>query len=746
MALYLPGLAPILAFASLSIKPALLSLFENYILGLSAQALRPALKSIILALLPGLEEESSEEFEHTLGILDRLKGLIGSSIDKPHEQSAASGDQLFWQCLFLASITSASRRPGALAYLVRYLPRLGTRNADPSRKDAVALSGTELDGLSPEIEAVALPEPGLLIRCFCAGLRDGQVLVQRGFLDLLVTHLPLHSIVLQEKTSNDDLGSLIAAASSLVARRDMSLNRRLWTWFLGPEPSTDTDSSTVTSRSLPGSPGIIGPSHYQNASRTQYFEQHGLRPLVKSIKDMLKDESQNPAIRARPFRICLSLMDRWETGVLVVPQIFLPAMESVWRCRKVATSQEFSTEVLRSANMFFDGVESGLIWSELIRIIIHAFDTEAFGTQSAQEQLDLVLFIVTNFNIHEEEEMLTVHMPIVSLAVLVCIHSQTRQQTRPQTVVDAPVHLALRIASRLIEVIPPRAFASDSSKHNSNSSKTVEGRDIVLEIQKFYTSNQANSSFETPTFLTKDVGKLLLDSALGLVARDLKSNQFVAYFDLEISILDNIIKKVPNVEASHTEFASELHHASQRLAARESEAPFPVISSLVLVLETVCTYASSRPWLSEDLVRQDIPNLVRGLWPSLSPSRPRYNVEAVRCLWRLQSISPDTQLVESSITTFMVDQGSKDQISIEGVRRFITIWTHSPSIINSSGSRRSSLVRNKSKLEEVTRNLTYELPVTERPLMLLLDVLEAPKCDLFVFVTTWLQSLTNFQV
>src|SRR5436189_5563095 len=73
LALYLPGSAPTLSLASLSVRPLFLSLIETYLFALDPISIRPALKAIILALLPGLEEETSDDFETTLRIVNKFR-------------------------------------------------------------------------------------------------------------------------------------------------------------------------------------------------------------------------------------------------------------------------------------------------------------------------------------------------------------------------------------------------------------------------------------------------------------------------------------------------------------------------------------------------------------------------------------------------------------------------------------------------------------------------------------------------
>src|SRR5207249_1432493 len=125
-----------------------------------------------------------------------------------------------------------------------------------------------------------------------------------------------------------------------------------------------------------------------------------------------------PSERAKPFRISLSLMDRWEVGGLVIPEAFLPIMRSVQQYKQLATSKTQFDDVFRSASVFFDGVESNLIFSELLTLIHLDSPSIEVSSNRAVEDLKLVGFIMSNFNL-KEEEMLVVHVPLLLLALLV---------------------------------------------------------------------------------------------------------------------------------------------------------------------------------------------------------------------------------------------------------------------------------------------------------------------------------------
>ena len=727
--------------------------------------LRSALKAIALALLPGLEDETSEEFERTFTILNKFRNAVGRDLERSIGQANGSGDQHYWQSLFLASITSPSRRQGTLAYMVKELPLLGTPDIPHSGSYEVEVSEPRAPrrNFSPQIEAVTTPEPGLLIRCFAAGLQDEQLLIQRGFLDLLVTHLPLHSVVLRQKVVPRDLELLVAAAAAVVVRREMSLNRRLWTWFLGPEPSSGPDDSAPSS---PNSSPTVPPARNYDPqlSQSEYFDRHGVAPLVSTVLRMIVDDSLKPPEKARPFRICLSLMDRWEIGGLVVPQIFLPAIESVWRYQRLAPSKEAFEEVLRSANVFFDAVESSLIWVELSKIVIGALKTkvpepEEVNSSSPRDRLDLVLFVIINFNLREEE-MLAIHVPMVTLALITSLRLffETHSHNDQESLLPA-IDIAFDVAICLFDLIPVKLLrkgAGQGPTTRGDGRQNDSSHHVLQEIQEFYRKLEEGSENAVPPLDNTDLRDLLLQNATRIVTLGLGTPIQVAYLDKEVAFLDRLLRKaqVSGLEddegTGSTALApimSSLLTASHTGAATNGidVLPFPTISVLVSTLEMMNNASPSKAWSSNHRVRQILPNLLTGLWTYISPSRPKHSVEAVRCLWRVHSMSPDVQLVEASISTLMLydENGHRSQsVKIEGARRFATVWAHIGSISKTPADRHMSS-GSEGRLSGKKVNESF---VLAQPLMLLLDSLFDPKTDMFTFTVSWLQSLSSIQV
>jgi hypothetical protein len=718
----------VLSFASLTVRSPFLALLETHLLKLDPIALRPAFKAIILALLPGLEEETSEDFEQTLKLLDGFReALHGEGADDSRTKSA---DEYFWQCFFLASITGNSRRLGALAYLTRHLPKLGRPliQATPNLHH-------DVDARSEEVsEIVTSPEPGLLIRCFAAGLGDDQILIQRGFLDLLVTHLPLHAKVFQKRVKPDDLELLMTAAAGVVARRDMSLNRRLWSWLLGPDPVAGGDGDEG-----PESPSTLsasGADPIKSAiSRTTYFEDCGLKPLTKAILKMIAQEKLAPAERAKPFRICLSLMDRWEIGGIVVPEIFLPLIRSVKSYQKQASKKADFNEVLRSASVFFDGVESGVIWSEIMVLITEAIGSAKSTVDERLDNLSLVRFMLGHFNVREEE-MLVVHAPLSCLALLAMLGDTSLK------VVDSKIStLAIDVAIDLIDLIPARAYITRPSTQSSISQEvhshdwSIDSRDIVGKVRRFYVQDQGDLTISPPPFTAQNTCELLLREAGRATSQSLDGTRSSAEIAIRTRLLVSLLSSTPKVDSLDSE---GLLDAIRNQLLSSPHLPFSSFTSTISVVTALYPrYISHEQFLTL------LDPLVGVAWSYLSPSDPKYHVEAVRSLWQLQTcLSTSNHEIEAALCRLIVQYETSKRDADNG-RRFSILWTHTLQD-NTSYDRRGSKTTNgeAGPLTPASIARDYEAMLC-RPLFLLLDSLLDEKTQLSATTKIWLQHIAG---
>lgn len=745
--MYFPGISPTLTFASLSVRPLFISLIETYLPELEPAAIRPALKAIILALLPGLEEEASEDFEPTLRTLNKIRSLT-SQLDNSRGLGANSGGQYFWQCLFLASITNPSRRLGVLAYLNRHLPKLGITDAKVARPEKGETPDILTDSMAIA-NSVISPEPGLLIRCFASGLADDQLLVQRNFLDLLVTNLPLHSPMLLSKIARHDFERLVIAAAGVVARRDMSLNRRLWAWFLGPEPANATIDSPNPNSEKPNAMVTDG----QDQTQSQYFSRFGLDPLVRGLLKMINQNSALPTERSRPLRIALSLMDRWEVGGFVVPAVFLPVMRSVQEFERAAPKPHFD-EVFRSASAFFDGVESSLIFSELLYLVDLDLNDLRLNHEKKLDNLKLAHFILANFNVREEE-MLMIHVPLLVLAILAKTNQMVSLNPHKEDSVSGRpiIQRLIKLLSLLVGFVPERAFArntaSDGHTSGQLSATAATETDISKSIHEFY--DQGKESLDLPPlpFSPRILSELVLHEAHQLSMSALKTPESEILTKDILNLLISLLKKTPKSgiladNSLYTAFYENLCLDDLPLNTHT----FAIISSITATTTTLYNISGPGYYVTYQQMNDLVPILVRHLWAFLSSKSPKFHVEAVRCLWLLHSISWKDHLVEASITSLMIGPSSSSlhQVSnIENAERFFVLWNHSHHWTYDSSSMRvaeESALNGKSSGQD--RSL-YQLSLLQRPLFIILDLLSKDVDEASQSAREWLQDLPSIQ-
>ncbi|QDS71284.1 hypothetical protein FKW77_001115 [Venturia effusa] len=734
--LYLPGLSSVLSFAALSVRPYFLSLLEDHVLHIGPSALRPAIKSIILTLLPGLEDETSEDFERVVQVLDKFRTVSEEKLNNTQgDKEGDTRDSYFWQCFFLATITSPSRRQGALAFLARYLPKFATHGS----------ADQALQSLPMASQAALSPEPGLLIRCFAAGLLDPQLLVQRGFLDLLVTHLPLNSAVLQQAVPQADLDRIVFAAAGVVSRRDMSLNRRLWAWFLGPEPKGDVEKAEDNASSGVKSPTVDLSSHH-----AAYFGQFGLQSLTRSILSLLHRKEGSPAERARPFRICLSLMDRWEVGGLLIPDLFIPAMRNVFEYSQSASKSDVD-DVVKSASIFFDGVESGLIWAKIFQLLETSLRPSKESETNCTSNLQLCLFILQRFNLREEE-MLVHHMPLTLLAALVLLNE--RDAGSSSRCRSARVeHLALDVVERLANITPERAFAPDHSEGNSGRSLSTS-REVLAFISRFYTEHQGTLDGELRPLSSAVVCQTLLRQTLALFLSSFGRSHAFADTETTARVLCNLLQKVPGVTPMLREV--DLQSTLQNSLAIDTSKQmnpieFPTVSAVTMLLATTQSITTEEPYMATPDFLKIQHGLVRLLWIHLSSGNPKYHVEAVRCLWQLEAISPSSRYIEASITDLLslslrATTRGQPVSRIDSACRFMVLWNHSMQEKAGHGGEKGQRAMIKRKSSSTGLNTAAGFPtdpssILARPLFVLLDCLAEEGTELFDYVKAWIREL-----
>ncbi|KAJ3884760.1 Dopey, N-terminal-domain-containing protein [Lentinula edodes] len=261
------------------------------------------MKSFILALLPGLEEETGEFFEKVISLLDRLSGTVSPSF--------------FFQNIWLVMLTTPSARGTALNLLSRRL--------------------SQLHGLE-DITSIVGSDIGLMIRAFAAALEDKNLLVRRSALDLLLQSMRVDSSAVK-RAQSEDKSILMRAAISVVLRRDLSLNRRLYSWLLGPGKKSE--------------------------KQIEYFKDNALELLRSMLKEDMSPSGEYS--ESRPFKIFISLLDKWEIGAALSEALIYDSFKAV----KVLanTTSRGQEDISMTANTLYEAVEPHIIWRRLLSAV-----------------------------------------------------------------------------------------------------------------------------------------------------------------------------------------------------------------------------------------------------------------------------------------------------------------------------------------------------------------------------------------
>ena len=634
-------------------------------------------------------------------------------------------------------ITSPPRRQGSVNFLTQKLPLFKSSCSKTNISNNVASNGTSAE-LSTAAKAVVSPEPGLLIRCFACGLSDPQVLVQRGFLDLLVTKLPLDSPLLQDRVGREDLDRLVSAAIHVVLRREMSLNRRLWSWFLGPDPQANPNDSQPSS---PNTERKLSANAQENW-QFKYFSAYGRVPLERCIRTMFKCTTMNAADTARPFRICLSLMDRWEIGGSIVPQNFLPAIEMVYKYSLTALGSDFA-EVMRSASLFFDGIEASLIWANLIKLL-----RDAFMPSNNPDNLQLFAWIIQRFNI-KDEEMLTIHIPNATIYLLSLL-----DDSEHTSVPTSEINKSLDIVSTLLDLLPERAFdlsTQDSQVNSIHSSSVVPSKDLRNELDQFYQTRQQSINNERPIDGRKAL-ELLYHFARSLTLKALDKYSEHA-FTRAVAICLTLHSKLSNQRSHQQADFNKSFFQAIYLAASESRIlAFPVINSTISLLVALSSEQKHRSTTPDLDIMSLGSALTSQIWEYLSLSSPKYHVEAVKSIWQLEDLVAPGECIQAALTALIRQTSSghwpSENNCAEAARRFSVLWSHTvPAPRHSAKPGLLGHARRASSVTSVsdTKQALQRQEILTEPLMLLLDMLNNSNDAAFDVVKSWLNALPSLE-
>ncbi|XP_058838308.1 protein dopey-1 homolog isoform X2 [Topomyia yanbarensis] len=300
--IYSAGLFPLLGYSAMNVRPPLLSIYEKYFVPLG-EKLRPALSGFLSGVFPGLES-GQDHFERTSSLLDKVCEAV-----KP---------ECFYTCLWECIVTNASVRLPAITYVL-----------DHFDKKRSCVDQKELMGGSVE----------LLVTGLCSCLNDSVILVQRNTLEFLLLAFPLHAMILCKR----DVIKQVKTALNTILRRDMSLNRRLYSWLLGADTSLGKHLEDI---------GHDGETSDPNS----YFEAHSKEVLISAYKLILKASVASNPVDLSPYRILISLLDKAEIGQRILDDVLCDIIRTISLCNG-------NLEVQKSANLLFSTFDPSYIWN-----------------------------------------------------------------------------------------------------------------------------------------------------------------------------------------------------------------------------------------------------------------------------------------------------------------------------------------------------------------------------------------------
>ncbi|TPX60422.1 hypothetical protein PhCBS80983_g01815 [Powellomyces hirtus] len=691
------GLFPFLQNSTTTLKPLVLGIYEKFYLPLGPR-LKSCLKGLILAILPVLEEENGEFFSRGISLLDSLSSSVGQGY--------------FYHCLWLSLISTPHLRLAAVNYLLKRMPKLS------SAEDVAVVLGNET---------------GLLARALSAVLTDEIALVQRGGLELLVVHFPLKYGLYQDS----DLTLVLQAAVSVVLRKDMSLNRRLYAWLLDSSEGTKLSDKTRQDLAL----------------------------ALKSIFYITDDDANQ---LAKPYKILISLLDKSEVGQ---PLLQDTLVDIVWSLREhTLHSDNRASELMQTAIMFMDMVDPSLIFKQCYNIIHNITSRGLEGIEGCQ----VIEFMITEFKWHDEETQ-RLHFPFLYKAIVAHLLALPCLSTS-LAIVPTLLRLSNLIGAVLnVEVLShswPLHDFIDATAEMVTQTNSLTEIEVSPAVSKTEPRNEEGVNSESQQILSNiDTFYTFADNREALVVRFHNSSQRVgkhvmqsAFYDL-LQLLPDIIclmlleqtqglasdnaRFIRDTQSSFIELTEAICTLSANLDPLNREQQFEAqalnggspISPFVLSAEppiwlgplmTLCYKTVTFPILNAALtcllslfssMRYPIPRPVEfhmnvrsavvKLWDCLSPDHIAYQSRAVELLWLLSDVS-SPYIVEEVIAQLMSTGSSTEQL--RNFDRFGVFW-------------------------RLSENNGHETNVAfSRPLFLLLDALRSRDLTIRRGGETWLRN------
>lgn len=450
--IYSAGLFPLLGHAAMNVKPVLLTIYETHFVPLG-QRLRPGLNGFLTGILPGLEE-GSDYYER----IDQLLMKVCDGVEK----------SFFYGCLWKCIMSNPSIRLPAICFIISHF------NKKLTMEDQLYIIGTDID---------------TMVHAICSSLQDSSVLVQRCALDLLLIGFPVYN----SQLVSSDMIKIVTSAVTVVLRRDMSLNRRLFGWLLGNNLTCNiSPSSEQTSAQI---------ENIEESEKNTYFEKYSKDYLLQAIK-MCFDNPENHlnlpgSLSGSPvlwsYRLLISLLDRPEISSVILDEILIEVFRSLYKENNNWSNQNNKTketrnnsELIKTANLLFGTFEPYYLWEYLARIFEIACVKSREKTLETEKSVQYVG--AKDPTVHELCILIEFLLNIVSLET----YLETRTEYLPNLLTKisnalakycdilTPTELSssLQLCSKLLSKVQPIVISVSSESENDSST------DINLDSNK----------------------------------------------------------------------------------------------------------------------------------------------------------------------------------------------------------------------------------------------------------------------
>ncbi|XP_037079103.1 LOW QUALITY PROTEIN: protein dopey-1-like [Pollicipes pollicipes] len=670
--IYSAGLFPLFGHAAMNVRPALLTIYETHFVPLGRR-LRPGLRGFLSGILPGLDE-GSDYFDRTAALIQRV--AEGAETD------------FFFGCLWDCVLCNPAIRLPAISFtLMKFNKKL-------SMEDQLFIMGTDLD---------------VTVGALCAAVQDSSVLVQRFTLDLLLAAFPMHN----SQLIRSDLVRLVTAAVAVLLRRDMSLNRRLYSWLLGSE----VDVSVLPSENPVVKRTESVTSAASGEQGTAYFDAYS-RPLaIDAITNCLWTSSVSASPDVRPYRLIISLLDKAEIGPPLLDYVMIEVLRALYHnyqsagsaaspsTRRPADSSSRSSQssdgnkqqqdLVKTANLLFGALEPHYVWDymkvkygEACRRVRSAHDdvdapaadggpvlAVGGGDPDVAECCALIVFLLDVISTETSVEVQTEHLPD-----LVCCVLQSLSVTLTEAVGalrPADLTCSLDICRTVLDKVQPG---------------------LLVVLSSFPALDEPDEPPPSPAH-----------SGLPVTGYRCPESEGVSSLPAWLLSLLAVACFLPAQRPAH-ECGIQLSAVSTLLdlvALVSSVGGRPGASAAVRPLLTVQQH---RCLLQDTVVTQ---LLTRRLWRLLSPDRPDLHLPCVDLMQLMLSLLP-AQLVENQLAAEMTHADLS--VRMDAFSRFAIVW---------------HLSREVSARRHISRSF-------DRCLLLMLDSLRDPSGPLHSVARTWL--------